>query len=183
MKGIVFNLLEEVVIQHHGEDTWDALLDATGLDGSYTSLGSYADEHIAALVAAAATALNITQFDVLRWFGNQAMPLLFERYPQFFAGQTSCRPFLLSVNHIIHPEVRKLYPGAQVPTFQFSDMANGGLMMGYDSPRRLCALAQGFAEGAASHYGEQLLFEHQQCMHRGDPSCLCAITFLKANKN
>lgn len=179
----MFNLLEEVVIQHHGEDTWDALLDATGLDGSYTSLGSYKDEDIAALVAAAASALNITQFDVLRWFGNQAMPLLFERYPQFFAGQTSCRPFLLSVNHIIHPEVRKLYPGAQVPTFQFSDGPNGSMIMGYDSPRRMCALAQGFAEGAATHYGEQLHFEHQQCMHRGDSRCLCAISFLKVNSN
>lgn len=183
VKGIVFNLLEEVVVAHYGEDTWDSLLDSTKLDGSYTSLGSYPDEHVAALVAAAATALNLTQFDVLRWFGNQAMPLLFDRYPSFFKGQTSCRPFLLSVNHIIHPEVRKVYPGAQVPTFQFSDAPDGRLIMGYDSPRRLCALAQGFAEGAATHYGESVQFEHQKCMHRGDERCVCAITFVNSSEN
>lgn len=183
VKGIVFNLLEEVVVQHHGVDTWDALLDSTGLDGSYTSLGSYPDDHVAALVAAAASALNLTHFDVLRWFGNQAMPLLFERYPAFFVGQTSCRPFLLSVNHIIHPEVRKVYPGAQVPTFQFSDGPDGSLIMGYDSPRRLCALAQGFAEGAATHYGESLHFEHLQCMHRGDERCVCTIYFQSPSRN
>lgn len=85
MKAIVFNLLEEVVVQHYGEDTWDLLLDATKLDGSYTSLGSYPDEHVAALVEAAATALVLTQFYVLRWFGNKAMPLLLDRYPSCFA--------------------------------------------------------------------------------------------------
>jgi hypothetical protein len=45
MKGIIFNLLEEVVIRDHGADTWDELLSATCLDGAYTSLGSYPDEH------------------------------------------------------------------------------------------------------------------------------------------
>ena len=40
MKGIIFNLLEDVVVRNHGEDPWDQLLTATGLDGAYTSLGS-----------------------------------------------------------------------------------------------------------------------------------------------
>ena len=43
MKGIVFNLLEQLVARDYGEDTWDALLDASGLEGAYTSLGSYPD--------------------------------------------------------------------------------------------------------------------------------------------
>jgi hypothetical protein len=46
VKGIVYNLLEEVVSAEHGEDTWDALVDAAGVDGVYTSLGSYADEDL-----------------------------------------------------------------------------------------------------------------------------------------
>ena len=54
MKGIIFNLLEDVVIHDHGQDTWDELLNATSLDGAYTSLGSYPDAHIQALVGAAA---------------------------------------------------------------------------------------------------------------------------------
>ena len=52
MKGVVFNLLEEAVIQKHGEDVWDALLDSAGLDGSYTSLGNYADDEMSRLVLA-----------------------------------------------------------------------------------------------------------------------------------
>jgi hypothetical protein len=40
MKGIVFNLLEEVIRKEHGEDAWDALLEVTELDGAYTSSGA-----------------------------------------------------------------------------------------------------------------------------------------------
>ena len=46
MKGIIFNLLEEVVTQAHGEEVWDQLLDAAQVDGAFTSLGNYPDEDL-----------------------------------------------------------------------------------------------------------------------------------------
>jgi len=177
MKGIVFNLLEEVVTQTHGEPVWDALLDAAGLSGSYTSLGSYPDEQMAKLVQAASNALGVPPSEVLRWFGQQAMPRLAERYPAFFKGHHSTQPFIVSVNSIIHPEVRKLYAGADVPLFDFTDGPDGALLMGYRSPRKLCALAQGFIEGAAVHYHETAAVEHLACMHDGDAECQMRIVF------
>src|SRR2546425_11764571 len=177
MKGVVFNLLEEVVSRTHGEDTWDALLDTAGLAGAYTSLGSYPDEDMGKLVLAASNTLATPPAEVLRWFGREAMPILAERYPSFFSGHTSARPFVLSLNDIIHPEVQKVYPGANVPVFDFRDAADGALLMGYQSSRKLCALAQGFVEGAAAHYGETLNFEHLNCMHNGDPKCLFRLSF------
>jgi hypothetical protein len=33
----------------------------------------------------------------------------------FFENVTATKSFLLTLNHIIHPEVRKLHPGAEVP--------------------------------------------------------------------
>ncbi|AYC32979.1 heme NO-binding protein [Pseudomonas cavernae] len=177
MKGIVFNLLEEVVCRHHGEDAWDALLEGAELEGAYTSLGSYPDADIHKLVDVAARVLNLPAAEILRWFGREAMPSLASRYPGYFDAHATTRPFVLSVNSIIHPEVRKIYPGADVPTFGFRDEPDGSLLMTYRSPRRLCALAQGFVEGAAEHFGERVSFDHLQCMHQGDPHCLCRITF------
>src|SRR5690348_13967944 len=112
MKGIVFNLLEQIVTAEHGDETWEALLDASGLDGAYTSLGSYPDEDLFALVGAASAALDTPADAVVRWFGRSAMPLFAERYPQLFAEHAGTRSFVLTLNDIIHPEVRKLYPGA-----------------------------------------------------------------------
>ena len=179
MKGIVFNLLEEVVTRNHGAATWDALLDAADLDGAYTSLGSYPDEDAGKLVVAAGKALGLEPREVLRWFGREAMPVLAQKYPGFFTPHATVRPFLLSLNSIIHPEVRKIYPGADVPVFDFEDAPDGALLMGYNSPRRLCALAHGFVEGAAGHYGEPVVFEHLRCMHRGDDKCLFRISALR----
>ena len=175
MKGVVFNLLEEVVRRHYSEDVWDDLLDEAGVDGAYTSLGSYADADIEALVAAAAAKLGLTRADVLRWFGQTAMPVLAELYPVFFEPHHSSRSFVLSVNSIIHAEVRKLYSGADCPHFNFRDDAEGALLMDYRSSRRMCALAQGFVEGAGAHYGETLDFHHDNCVEHGDPHCVFRI--------
>ena len=171
MKGVVFNLLEEVVNRAYGADAWDALLDEAKVGGAYTSLGSYDDADMEALVAAASKTLNLPRAEVLRWFGVSAMPVLAELYPGFFDGHTSSRPFVEGVNSIIHAEVRKLYTGAECPHFHMKSADDGALTMDYRSSRRRCALAQGFVEGAAAHYGETVDFEHTTCVDHGDEKC------------
>ncbi|HEV7866678.1 MAG TPA: heme NO-binding domain-containing protein [Chthoniobacteraceae bacterium] len=177
MKGIIFNLLEEVVTQGHGEEVWDELLDAAQVDGVFTSLGNYPDEDLFKLVGAASAALNQTPDTIVRWFGVQALPLLAHKYPAFFAKHIATRPFVLTLNAIIHPEVRKLYPGAEPPMFDFDTSSPDVLVMGYYSQRKLCALAEGFVEGAAAHFGERVRIVHGRCMQRGDSSCRLELSF------
>lgn len=172
MKGIIFQLLEDVVTQQYGEDTWDALLDKAGIEGAYTSLGSYPDEELMRLVGEASSALDTPPDAVVRWFGRGALPRLAERFPEFFTPHTSTRSFLLTLNDIIHVEVRKLYPGADVPVFDFDASSDDRLVMRYRSARNLCALAEGLIEGAAEHYGESVTIEQPQCKIRGDEACV-----------
>ncbi len=177
MKGIVFNLLEEAVTTEFGDATWDRLLDDAGLDGAYTSLGSYDDAEVVRLVVVASNSLQIPPQDVLRWFGRRAMPLLAQRYPAFFASHANTRSFLLTLNNIIHPEVRKLYPGASPPVFDFDTGDGDTLVIGYNSARRLCALAEGFMRGAAEHFGEQADITQPTCMHHGAAKCSFHVRF------
>jgi hypothetical protein len=81
VKGIIFNLLEQVVTDEFGEVTWESILEAAGVDGAYTAIGTYDDEELLALANAAASVLGKETDDVVRWFGGRAMPLLAERYP------------------------------------------------------------------------------------------------------
>jgi hypothetical protein len=178
VKGVVFNLLEQLVARDFGEDTWDALLEASELDGVYTSLGSYPDEDLAKLVDAASDALAMPTDEVVVWLGRNALPLFAERYPQLFAPHDSTRPFVLTLNDIIHPEVRKLYPGADVPVFDF-EVREELLVMGYRSPRKLCSFAVGLLLGAADHFGEQLTIAQPLCMKRGDDQCVLEIEFTR----
>jgi hypothetical protein len=178
VKGIVFNLAEEVVSETHGSDAWDDLLDAAGVDGVYTSLGSYPDDDMHRLIKAGAEAFEVPPYDVLKAIGTGAMPLLAERYPEFFEPHTTARSFTLTVNDIIHPEVRKLYPGADVPEFDFDDTDPDELVITYHSGRQLCALAEGFIEGAAAHYGERAVIRQERCMPRGDECCVLHCAFV-----
>lgn len=177
MKGIVFKLLQEVVTAEHGEDTWDSLLESAGVEGAYTTVGNYADEELSALVAAASEALKIPPDDVVRWFGREALPLLYGLYPQFFTPHETTFSFVLTLNEVIHPEVRKLFPGAYVPEFEFHPEGENSLTFSYESHRRLCSFAEGLLEGAAAHFGETVEFEQVECQKRGDPRCQFHVSF------
>jgi hypothetical protein len=175
MKGVVFNLLQEVVTADHGADAWDDLLDRSGASGVYTSLGSYPDEELERLLETACGMLGMTRDAVLRWFGVQSMPLLAKAYPAFFAGHTTSRTFVAGINDVIHAEVRKLYTGAECPHFNIREPAEGVMTMDYRSSRRMCALAQGFVEGAARYYGEAVEFRHAACTAAGADRCIFEI--------
>jgi hypothetical protein len=175
MKGIVFNLLEGAVTRAQGQEAWDDLLESAGLDGAYTSLGNYPDEHLTALVQAAAAATGESAQGTIRWFGQEALPALATAYPGFFEPHVDVRSFLFTLNDIIHPEVRKLYPGADVPTFGFDTAEDGTITMRYGSPRQLCAFAEGLIEGAANHFGQTVAIAQPRCMVRGDELCMIEI--------
>lgn len=179
VKGIIFNLAEEVVTAAHGEEVWDDILQASGVDGAYTSLGSYPDEELGRLVEGAATRLGADPATVVRTIGEGAIPLLAQRFTHFFAPHDTARSFVLTLNDIIHPEVRKLYPGADVPEFDFDVSDETTLGIVYRSPRRLCALAEGFVRGAATHFGETVVIEHDVCMHHGAAGCELRCRFAK----
>lgn len=186
----MFNLLEEVVTAEHGPWAWDDLLDDLGVDGGYTAVATYEDAEFLALVGAlpattacpaghlvGAGAATDTQDDGerTRWYGRAAIPLLALRYPVFFDGHDDARDFLATVEDVIHTEVRKLDPTADVPCFGVEDRteADGSrtLVLAYRSSRRLCHLAEGFVLGAGDHYGQPLDVSQPSCMRRGDDVC------------
>jgi len=177
VKGIVFNLLEQVISDEHGEAAWDGMLDATGLSGTYTAVGNYPDEEFMALVEAAQAATGETRDTVVRGFGRSAIPHFYERYPSFFAPHTTTRSFLLTLNDVIHPEVRKLFPGAYAPSFEFDISEDGVLGLTYESHRALCSFAEGLIEGAADHFGERVTIDQPRCIKRGDERCLIRVGF------
>jgi len=175
LKGVVFDLLERAVARDHGEDAWDDLLEKAGLVGAYTTLGSYPDDDLGRIVSHAAMAFGIPAEEVIRWFGREALPMLAVSYPEFFTPHATTRSFLLTLNDIIHPEVRKVYLGADVPWFDMSETAGGDLVMGYESHRRLCSFAEGLIQGAAAHYGEPVVIDQPTCMLHGDPVCTIVV--------
>lgn len=180
MKGIIFNMVEEAICAQGGERAWDALLTDSGVDGGYSSLGNYPDEELLQLIATHATALGRTPGEVTRTLGHAALLGLAGRYPHFFSPHERTRDFLLTLNDVIHPEVRKVHAHADPPVFSFDTSDPERLVVGYRSRRRLCALAEGMIAGAATHFGERATLVQSQCMHDGADSCDLVCTFERA---
>lgn len=171
MMGVVFQMLGSCVSESFGADVWQRALQAARSDGAYASHQRYNDVQFDALVAAVAGDRGITATAAQRWFGEAAIPHFYAMAPQFFDPHQDSWSFLLTLNDIIHPQVRTQYPGAHAPDFDFSVNEAGALVIGYHSLRRMCAFAEGLIVASMRHYGETPALDHTRCMHRDDPYC------------
>ena len=172
MKGVVFNLLEQVVSEEAGEAAWERAITDSGVDGAYTSLGTYPHEELVALAESLAVQLEIDSDQVIMWFGERALPKLAAIYPELFTPHRATLPFLKTLNDIIHPEVRKLYPGAAVPVFDYRLIESDRMLMGYRSQSGLCFFGQGLIRGAGEYFNETVGVAQTTCEKRGDSECV-----------
>lgn len=156
MKGVIFNAVEDAVVDLYSEDVWDDLLEAANLEGHYTSLGDYEDADLLALVAAGCEMTGHEPDDLVRVLGRHSFPHLAGRYPELIGDAASTHDFLRQVNDIIHPEVLKLHPDAKPPTFDFEDRPDNVLRVTYRSERRLGVLAEGLILGAGDRFNEEV---------------------------
>lgn len=177
MKGVVFNLLNELVEEQFGFVAWEKMLAAAESDGEFIEAETYPDELVVKLVTAAHEITDISVADLLRTFGQYMAPAFAKNYPVFFDNQTSLKAFLLTVDRVIHVEVRKLYAEAHLPEFDYVDECDKKLTMYYRSPRKMCHLAEGLIAGCAKHFNEDYQLSHDVCMHNGDRHCELDIEF------
>ena len=172
LKGVVFNLLEQVVSEEAGEAAWEQAVAESGVEGAYTSLGTYSHGELAGFADSLSAQLDLDPDETVRWFGQRALPKLAATYPQLFESHKGTLAFLGTLNDIIHPEVRKLYPGADVPVFDYRLVESDRMLMGYRSRRGLCFFGHGLIEGAGTHFGENLKVAQTTCEKRGDSECV-----------
>lgn len=172
MKGIIFILLEERIVEDHGHDAWDEILERAGVEGVYTTLGNYPYEAFLDLLQAAEPYTGTSGRDAQRWFGRHALHTFTQEHPHLFEPHDSTISFTKDLNEVIHPEVRKLYPEAPVPTFEVDeDPDEGDLLISYKSSRGLCSFAEGLIDGTADLYQEAVHIEQPACVHEGDDHC------------
>jgi hypothetical protein len=175
MKGVIYNLVEAVVRAERGDDAWDAVIDESGVSGAYTSLGTYPDADLSDIAATVARQVGTDPSSVVRHVGHEGLAILADRYPEFFAPHDDVRSFLMTLNEIIHPEVRRLYPGALVPEFTYRTPEPDVIELVYMSERGRCDLAEGLILGAGRHYGQRIHVSQPACVHRGDEHCVLRV--------
>lgn len=172
MKGLVFELLKKRIVADHGIKAWGTILDQAGLEGGYQTQENYPHQELLTLLEAAKPYTRRTGRDAQRWFGRRAFHQLAGEFYHLFRDHDSTVSFAKAINTHVHPEVRKHYPGAELPVLHLdNDPPSGDLLLRYDSPRGLCSFAEGILEGVGNLYGEKVTIDQPQCVHKGDPHC------------
>ena len=154
IKGVVFTEFLELVEEKFSPDMVDTIIDASDLpsQGAYTSLGTYDHNEMVQLVTHLSKETNIPVPDLIRTFGEYLFTRFSDQYPQFFEGISHAFEFLKNLEGYIHVEVRKLYPDAELPKFEYEAPEPNCLVMIYSSNRPFGDLAEGLIRGCIKHF-------------------------------
>lgn len=148
MKGIVFTGFLEMVETEFGMGVVDRITQDPALSshGSYTAVGNYPHDDMLKLVASLSETVGLSPRDLVFAFGKYLMNHFYENYPVFFENTTGSIDFLKGIEEVIHTEVRKLYPDANLPVVDTSFDEVGALHMHYKSDKPFADLAEGLIE-------------------------------------
>lgn len=156
MKGIVFVELLAMAEDTFGEEAVDRVIAEATLPsgGAYTAVGSYSCDELISLVGGFSAHSGIPGPELQRLFGHWMMQSFGRHYPGFFADKTTGLEMLESIEDEIHVEVRKLYPDAELPSFDAVRHGADVMDLTYRSPRPLADFCQGLIEACIAKYGE-----------------------------
>jgi len=154
MKGIVFTEFLEMVEGKFGYELVDQLLTENKLEsgGVYTTVGTYNYSEMVTLILHVSDRTGIETSILLNEYGKYFFQILLESYPHFFQSMTEPFDFLESIEKHIHVEVKKLYPDAELPTFETERSSPNTLKMIYKSERKMSDFAEGLIFKTLEHY-------------------------------
>lgn len=171
MKGIVFTEFIEMVEQKFSQEAADRLLDECELasGGAYTAVGTYDHREIVSMVVKLAEISELPVPVLIKAFGYHLFERFVSLYPSFFVGIASAMEFLSRIEDIIHAEVKKLYPDAELPRFEVEHRHDDILVLTYHSDRHLGDLAEGLIESCIHHFGVPLGLVREDLNEPGQP--------------
>jgi hypothetical protein len=156
MKGMIFTEFLDMVGERFGLAVKDRVIAVAGgaHDGAYTAVGNYDHREMVAMALELERATGASLAQLLNAFGEHVFGVFTRRYGHFFSEASGAIDFLSRIENYIHVEVRKLYPDAELPSFQYPPAPVGELLMDYHSPRPMAAFAEGLVRATIAHFGE-----------------------------
>jgi hypothetical protein len=156
MKGVVFTEYLEFIEDQFGFDVVDDMIEKAGVSGVYTQAGNYEFNELFEMVKSLSEITEAPVGALIGAFAKHLFKKLVVIYPKPVQEYSNAFEFISNIDNVVHPEVKKLYPEAELPTFETVSHTNDTLVMKYKSTKPLMDLAQGLMEGCGEHYNEKL---------------------------
>lgn len=158
MKGIVFTEFLEMVEEKFGLETVDYIINSSELksDGCYTAVGTYDFFEMQQLLVHLSEVSKIPVNDLIYTYGLYFFKTLTAHHSDIFKYYDSPIKMVASIENHIHIQVKKIYPEAQLPTFQIIDQAKNKLSLIYKSERAMFMFAKALMEKTFEYYKENV---------------------------
>lgn len=175
MHGIIHLELQKFVTERYGGQAWQVLTKKAELgEEIFTPLRAYPDDLMFRLVRVAVELTRTPAEQLLEAFGEHLVNGYLALYGNLLKPEWRTLDVIEHSEETIHRVVRMRQPGAEPPQLKAERTAPDEVVLFYDSPRRLCAVARGIGRGIANHFGESIVIDERKCVHRGDPGCVIA---------
>ena len=163
MKGIIFTEFMELVEGKFGLEVLDQVLDLSNDEGIYTSAGSYDHRELIKLIVNLSKVSDIPVEKLQEVFGEYVFQNLLKSISNHASLQqcTNTFQFVRHVEDFIHAKVKKLYPDANPPQFDFISETESEIVFDYKSARCLVHVCLGLVRGGAKHFGDTIEIKHQ----------------------
>jgi hypothetical protein len=164
MKGIIFTEFLDMVEQRYSPRAVEQMISAAQLPsgGAYTSVGNYDHGEIWSLVCELSKVCDTPVPDLFKAYGEYLFSRLATNYAQLFQGMASAFEVLQSLDSVVHGEVRRLYPDAELPRFEIAERGPKRMTLVYLSKRHFADLAEGLIRGCARHFNENISITREQ---------------------
>ena len=157
MKGIVFTEFLELVEDKFGMETVDEIIEKSDLEsnGVYTSIGTYEFSEMLQLLNHLSSKTKITIDELLLVYGEHLFGVLRDSYPGLIEAYSDPIDMLSSIENHIHIEVKKIYPDAELPSFEVIEKTKNSLTMIYRSSRAMHHFGLGLMNKTFEHFNSK----------------------------
>ena len=169
MKGIVFTEFLDLVEVKFGLETVDEIIEKSDLktDGVYTSIGTYAFSDMLQLLQNLSEKTKITIDELLLIYGEHFFSVLEKSYPDLLATYKDPIEMISSIENHIHVEVRKIYPDAELPTFEVIEKKENSLVLIYRSSRAMHHFGLGLMNKTFEHFNSTASIQLEKVKENG----------------
>ncbi len=169
MKGIVFTEFLELVEDKFGLEVVDKIINASELEseGVYTSVGTYKFSEMLQLLQHLSAHTDISIDNLLLVYAEHFFSVLKSSYPGLIATYKDPIEMISSIENHIHVEVRKIYPDAELPTFEVIEKTENTLVMIYKSSRAMHHFGLGLMNKTFEHFNSTAVIDLEKIKEDG----------------
>lgn len=169
MKGLIFTEFLELVEDKFGLVMVDKIIQQSELDsgGAYTAVGTYEFSEMLQLVTNLSKNTEIDVDDLFLVYAEHLFAVLVKTHPDLVSHYKDPMNLIASIENHIHVEVQKIYPDAQLPSFELEERTNDKMIIVYKSDKALYMLGKGLMLEAFKLFKTPVKIEYDKLNEKG----------------